>query len=40
MIEAARQWRIVLQIAPDHADRERMLEKIQLIRAEYGDSRP
>ena len=40
MAEAARQWRIVLQIAPEHADRERMLEKIQMIQAEYGELRP
>ena len=33
--QAAREWRITLQIAPDHPDRRRILELIQAINAEF-----
>lgn len=35
-LNAAREWRIVLQLVPGHPERERILERLQLISAEYG----
>ncbi len=40
LLSAAREWRIVLQLAPDHPDRPRLLDLIRMIRAEYEDSQP
>jgi len=37
-LKAARAWRIVLQLDPEHPDRARILDRLQVITAEYGSS--